>query len=136
MDWSHNLRLVLRVEGLRISRTRCWARPRCEACGRSAAGQQQPVVLDRPVIRSAPLSDADRLALRRLSHQLHELVKSWRAPEHEVACSACGGDTCGVEAALGVNAHFIANAAMITASIARWNLALELLPLTSENDGR
>ncbi len=32
------------------------------------------------------------------SHRLHELVRSWRLPEHEVACSECGGDTCGVEA--------------------------------------
>jgi len=32
------------------------------------------------------------------SDRLHELVLSWRLPEHQVACSECGGDTCGVEA--------------------------------------
>lgn len=39
-----------------------------------------------------------------------------------------------VQSGTRINAHIIANASMITASIARWNLALELLPLTVDEE--
>jgi hypothetical protein len=72
---------------------------------------------------------------RRLQHEIDrartELVADLKFLAAEVANAMLA-----VNAGTRINAHIIANAAMISASIARWNLALELLPLTAENDRR
>jgi hypothetical protein len=72
---------------------------------------------------------------RRVQHEIDrartELVADLTFLAAEVANAIAA-----VQSGTRINAHIIANAAMMTAAIARWNLARELLPLTVENDWR
>ena len=81
--------------------------------------------------RYSPGNMSESAAHRRIQHEIDrtrfELVTDLNTIAADVAAAIAA-----VRGGRPFNAHIIANAAMVTAAIARWNLAQELLPLVEE----